>query len=43
VSLDRRRFHPLNADGTAPASPLLKRTRLTVAAGSMTPLVEDDV
>ena len=34
---------PLNADGTAPASPLLKRTRFTVAAGSKTPLVEDNV
>ncbi|HEX7690154.1 MAG TPA: alkaline phosphatase D family protein [Burkholderiaceae bacterium] len=34
---------PLNADGTAPASPLLKRTRITVNAGSTTPVVQDDV
>jgi alkaline phosphatase D len=34
---------PLNADGTVPASPLLKRTRFTIAAGSTTPLVEDNV
>jgi alkaline phosphatase D len=34
---------PLNADGTAPASPLLKRTRFTVVAGSTTPIVEDNV
>jgi alkaline phosphatase D len=33
----------LNADGTAPASPLLKRTRITVASGSSTPLVEDNI
>jgi alkaline phosphatase D len=34
---------PLNADGTAPASPLRKRTRITLAVGSTTPLVEDNV
>jgi alkaline phosphatase D len=34
---------PLNADGTAPASPLQKRTRITLAVGSTTPLVEDNV
>jgi alkaline phosphatase D len=34
---------PLNADGAAPASPLLKRTRITLAVGSTTPLVEDNV
>ena len=34
---------PLNADGTAPASPLLKRTRMTLAAGSTRPVVEDNV
>jgi alkaline phosphatase D len=33
---------PLNADGTAPAQPLAKRTRITLAAGSTTPLVEDN-
>ena len=39
-------FHkvkPLNADGSKPASPLLKRTRITLALGSTTPLVEDNV
>ena len=34
---------PLNADGSAPASPLLKRTRMTLAAGSTRPVVEDNV
>lgn len=34
---------PLNADGTAPVSPLRKRTRITLAVGSSTPLVEDNV
>ena len=34
---------PLNADGTKPASPLLKRTRITVQAGSHTPVIEDNV
>jgi len=34
---------PLNADGSLPASPLLKRTRITLAAGSTTPVVQDDV
>ena len=34
---------PLNADGTAPAAPLLKRTRFTVAAGTTTAVVEDNV
>jgi len=34
---------PLNADGSAPASPLLKRTRMTVNAGSVTPVVVDNV
>ena len=33
---------PLNADGTAPASPLLKRTRITLAAGSRQPVVQDN-
>ena len=39
-------FHkvkPLNADGTKPASPLLKKTRITLAAGSTTPAVTDNV
>jgi alkaline phosphatase D len=34
---------PLNADGTAPAFPLRKRTRITLLAGSTQPLVEDNV
>ena len=34
---------PLNADGTKPASPLLKRTRIVVQAGSHTPVIEDNV
>ena len=34
---------PLNADGTKPASPLLKRTRITLALGSTSPVVEDNV
>jgi alkaline phosphatase D len=34
---------PLNTDGSVPASPLLKRTRITVTAGSLAPLVEDNV
>ena len=34
---------PLNADGTAPASPLLKRTQITVNAGSLVPVIQDNV
>ena len=34
---------PLNADGSKPASPLLKRTRITLAAGATSPVVEDNV
>lgn len=34
---------PLNADGTKPASPLLKRTKITLALGSTSPVVEDNV
>ena len=34
---------PLNSDGTKPAKPLAKRTRITVQAGSATPVVEDNV
>lgn len=37
------KVQPLNADGTVPASPLLKRTRITVNAGSTTPVVQDNV
>ena len=34
---------PLNADGTLPASPLLKRTRMTLSAGSTVPVIVDNV
>ena len=34
---------PLNSDGTAPASPLLKRTRVTLSAGSTVPVIADNV
>ena len=34
---------PLNSDGTVPASPLLKRTRMTVSAGSLVPVIADNV
>lgn len=34
---------PLDANGAAPAAPLAKRTRITLAAGSTTPRVEDNV
>ncbi len=34
---------PLNSDGTLPAAPLLKRTRMTVNAGSLTPVIVDNV
>jgi alkaline phosphatase D len=37
------KVHPLNGDGTAPAVPLLKRTRITLAAGSKVPTIEDNV
>jgi alkaline phosphatase D len=33
----------LNADGTAPQSPLQKRTRLTINAGAVTVAVEDNI
>jgi hypothetical protein len=33
----------VNADGTAPASPLLKRTRITLVSDSFVPLFEDNV
>ncbi len=38
-----KKVKPLNADGSKPASPLLKTTRITVAAGSNTPQVQDNV
>jgi alkaline phosphatase D len=34
---------PLNLDGSKPASPLLKRTRISLALGSTTPVIEDNV
>lgn len=34
---------PLASDGSAPAQPLLKRTRMTLAKGSTTPLIEDNI
>ena len=39
-------FHkvkPLNADGTAPSDPIARRTRITLPAGTTTPLVEDPI
>jgi len=37
------KLRPLNSDGSAPTDPLLKRTRITLDAGSTTPLVQDNV
>ena len=37
------KVRPLNPDGTAPASPLLKRTQMTLAAGSLVPVIADGV
>jgi alkaline phosphatase D len=34
---------PLNADGTAPTEPLARRTQITLAAGSTTPVIVDDI
>jgi alkaline phosphatase D len=34
---------PLGTDGSKPASPLMKRTKITLALGSTTPVVEDNV
>jgi alkaline phosphatase D len=34
---------PLTASGTKPAQILAKRTRITLQAGSTTPVVEDSV
>jgi alkaline phosphatase D len=34
---------PLNADGSKPAQPLAKRTRITLQAGSLAPRIEDNV
>lgn len=33
----------LNGDGTKPAAPLAQRTRISLAAGSTAPTVEDNV
>ena len=33
---------PLNPDGTVPASPLLKRTQMTLTAGSLAPVIADN-
>jgi len=41
VTLNKVR--PLNADGSVPIDPLLKRTRITLIAGTTAPLVEDNV
>ncbi|WP_338844636.1 alkaline phosphatase D family protein [Massilia sp. W12] len=38
-----KKVKPLNADGSKPAEPLLKTTRITLAAGSSTPQVQDNV
>lgn len=37
------KVQPLNADGSKPAAPLAKRTRITVRAGTNAPVVEDNV
>ncbi|HEY5801345.1 MAG TPA: alkaline phosphatase D family protein [Burkholderiaceae bacterium] len=42
-SVTFNKLRPLNADGTKPASPLLKRTRISVQSGSTRPVVEDNV
>jgi alkaline phosphatase D len=34
---------PLAADKSAPPQPLLKRTRITLAKGSSTPQIEDNI
>jgi alkaline phosphatase D len=34
---------PLNADGSKPSAPLLKRTRITVPVGTNAPVVEDNI
>lgn len=37
------KMKPLTSSGTVPDSPVLKRTRITLAAGSKTPVVTDNV
>jgi alkaline phosphatase D len=37
------KVQPLNADGSKPAAPLAKRTRITVRAGTNAPVVEDNL
>jgi alkaline phosphatase D len=37
------KVQPLDADGSAPAQPLLRRTRITVTAGSVAAVVEEGV
>ncbi|WP_027476593.1 alkaline phosphatase D family protein [Curvibacter gracilis] len=37
------KMKPLSSSGTVPDSPVLKRTRITLAAGSKTPVVTDNV
>jgi alkaline phosphatase D len=37
------KVRPLIADGATPESPLLKRTRVTIGAGSLAPVIEDNV
>ena len=37
------KMKPLTSNGTVPDSPVLKRTRITLAAGSKTPVVTDNV
>lgn len=38
-----KKVKPLNADGTKPTDPLLKSTKISLAAGSLTPVVTDNV
>lgn len=37
------KVRPLGSDGNAPVNPLLKRTRIRLATGSTTPVIEDNV
>jgi alkaline phosphatase D len=37
------KMRPLNIDGSVPVDPLLKRTRITLIAGTTAPIVEDNV
>ena len=43
LAVTYHKVRPLDADGSAPLDPLLKRTRITLIAGTNTPLVEDNV